>query len=119
LATAWCNGLQSSCAHLQSSVEKLQASVTQRCVNSIPSSNFASFLEDVNDQVSSVTADVEFLEAMTTDTLSFEELLANCTELYKQTEAGISVLETQLVQYGYIPGSQQVVDPKHAEPFVS
>ncbi|CAM6017894.1 unnamed protein product [Sphagnum balticum] len=103
LATAWCNGLQSSCAHLQSSVEKLQASVTQRCVNSIPSSNFASFLEDMNDQVSSVTADVEFLEAMTTDTLSFEELLANCTELYKQTEAGISVLETQLVQYGYIP----------------
>jgi len=39
LATAWCNGLQSSCAHLQSSVEKLQASVTQRCVNSIPSKN--------------------------------------------------------------------------------
>ncbi|CAK9859747.1 unnamed protein product [Sphagnum jensenii] len=103
LATAWSNGLLSSCVHLQSSVEKLQASVTQRCVNSIPSSNFASFLEDVNDQVSSVTADVEFLEAMTTDTLSFEELLANCTELYKQTEAGISVLETQLVQYGYIP----------------
>jgi len=60
-------------------------------------------LEDVNDQVSSVTADVEFLESMTTDTLSFEELLANCTELYKQTEAGISVLETQLVQYGYMP----------------
>jgi hypothetical protein len=77
--------------------------VTQRCVNSIPRSNFASFLEDVNDQVSSVTADVEFLESMTTDTLSFEELLANCTELYKQTEAGISVLETQLVQYGYMP----------------
>lgn len=83
----------------------------------VSGSNFASFLEDVNDQVSSVTADVEFLEAMTTDTLSFEELLANCTELYKQTEAGISVLETQLVQYGYIPGSQQVIDPKHAEPF--
>jgi hypothetical protein len=85
----------------------------------VSGSNFASFLEDVNYQVSSVTADVEFLETMTTDTISFEELLANCTELYKQTEAGISVLETQLVQYGYIPGSQQVVDPKHVEPFFS
>jgi hypothetical protein len=70
----------------------------------VPGDNFDSFLEDLNDDVSSALAKLQQLEERTTDTLSFEELLVHCDALYKLNEDGISKLELQLQQYGYTPG---------------
>lgn len=66
------------------------------------------FLEDLKDDVSSSMAELQHLERMTTDTLSFEELLAHCTALYNWNEDGVSKLEAQLQQYGYTPGISHV-----------
>lgn len=66
------------------------------------------FLEDLKDDVSSSMAELQHLERMTTDTLSFEELLAHCTALYNWNEDGVSKLEAQLQQYGYAPGISHV-----------
>ena len=66
--------------------------------------NFDSFLEDLNDDVSSALAKLQQLEERSTDTLSFEELLVLCDALYKSNEDGINKLELQLQQYGYTPG---------------
>lgn len=70
----------------------------------VPGDNFDSFLEDLNDDVSSALARLQRLEERTRDILSFEELLVHCDALYESNEDGISELELQLQQYGYIPG---------------
>eukprot|EP01018_Ginkgo_biloba_P010504 Gb_14097 [translate_table: standard] len=79
----------------------LKASMHQR---PIPlDSTFNSFLEGLNRRVASTNKQVEALESMSIDTISFQELLGHCNELYKQNDTALAVLEDQLKKYGYEP----------------
>ncbi|OAE24048.1 hypothetical protein AXG93_2402s1060 [Marchantia polymorpha subsp. ruderalis] len=64
--------------------------------------DLSSFLLDFGDRAAEDAAELEVLEEMTVENVSFQELLANCMELYKQNETSIEELEPQLEQYGYV-----------------
>ncbi|KAH9322859.1 hypothetical protein KI387_017498, partial [Taxus chinensis] len=59
------------------------------------------FVEGLNRRATSTNNQVEALESMTIDTISFRELLGHCNELYKQNENAVSVLQDRLKEYGY------------------
>jgi hypothetical protein len=46
---------------------------------------------------------------MTIDTISFQELLGHCNQIYKQNEGSLAVLEDRLKEYGYEPGKLNAI----------
>jgi hypothetical protein len=56
--------------------------------------------------VSSANSDLNQLESMVLDTVSFEELLGHCNEVLKINQKYISDIEDQMSQFGYVPGKQ-------------
>lgn len=101
-SSIFCNQLRSFCDHLQSMCSNLKASMQQR---PIPlGSSLNSSLEGLNRRLTSTNQQVEALESMTIDTISFQELLGHCNQIYKQNESALSVLEDRLKEYGYEPG---------------
>nr|XP_024374009.1 uncharacterized protein LOC112281590 [Physcomitrium patens] len=103
LATAYCNRLDQFCAQLQNNCSSLLSIAKVKPKPESRGYNFAIFLEDLNDDISSALTELTHLEERTTDTLSFEELLVHCDALYESNEDGIRKLELQLQQYGYAP----------------
>lgn len=101
-SSIFCNQLRSFCDHLQSTCNNLKASMQQR---PIPlGSSLNSSLEGLNRRLTSTNQQVEALESMTIDTISFQELLGHCNQIYKQNESALAVLEDRLKEYGYEPG---------------
>ena len=70
----------------------------------VPGDNVDSFLEDLNDDVSSALLELQKLEEDKDKSVKAEELFEICDALYKSNEDGIRKLELQLQQYGYTPG---------------
>eukprot|EP00249_Psilotum_nudum_P000828 c12966_g1_i1 orf=479-1492(-) len=102
IVSNFCSELRQFCGHLDSMCSRLRVSVDQRPSSlSASNSEFSSFLRSLNDRVSSTNEEVEALEAMTIETISFQELLGHCTELYKHNQNSIATLEEHLKQYGY------------------
>lgn len=64
----------------------------------------STFLQCLNRRVSSTGSDLNLLQSMSFDTVSFEELLGHCNEVYKKNNADLLDLEDQLRSFGYIPG---------------
>jgi hypothetical protein len=56
--------------------------------------------------VSSANGDLNQLESMVLDTVSFEELLGHCNEVLKINQKYISDIEDQMSQFGYVPGKR-------------
>jgi hypothetical protein len=96
-----CNKLESFCNHLQSSSDALVQSIHHRPV---PFNSAASTFEQwLNRRISTSSADLELLDSMSS-TVSFEELLGNCNELYKKNQTDLIDLEDRLKScYGYVP----------------
>ena len=68
-----------------------------------------SFVQCLNRRVSTATSDLSLLESMSSDTVSFEELLGHCNEVYKKNQNDILELEDRLSAFGYVPGMQYLL----------
>ncbi|XP_058740732.1 uncharacterized protein LOC131613022 [Vicia villosa] len=100
--SSFCNELSSFCNHLQSSTNALKQSIDRR---PIPLDSASStFIQSLNRHVSTATSDLEMLESMSS-TVSFQELLGHCNELYKINQTDMVQLEDRLKTYGYVPAS--------------
>lgn len=65
----------------------------------------SSFIKCLNRRVSSASGDINVLDSMILDTVSFEELLGHCNEVYKKNQSDLSELQDRLKSLGYyVPG---------------
>ncbi|KAH7855373.1 hypothetical protein Vadar_024136 [Vaccinium darrowii] len=96
-----CKTLASFCNHLQSSCDALKQSIERR---PIPLDSASStFVQCLNRRVCSTSSDLNLLENMSLGTVSFEELLGYCNEVYKKNQSDLSELEDHLRAFGYTP----------------
>lgn len=100
--SAFCTQLRGCCEHVDASCATLRSAVDQR-PSSLPSSNLPSLLTTLINRVSSASQEVGNLESRTIDTISFQELLGHCMEIYKQNETSICMMEDRLKEFGYTP----------------
>ncbi|WJX84967.1 hypothetical protein P8452_67485 [Trifolium repens] len=101
--SSFCNALESFCNHLQSSSNALKQSINRR---PIPLDSASStFVQCLNRRVSIASSDLEMLDSKSFGTVSFEELLGHCNELYKKNQTDLIQLEDRLKSYGYVPAS--------------
>ncbi|PWA85935.1 hypothetical protein CTI12_AA144170 [Artemisia annua] len=94
------NGVARFCNHLESSSAALLQSVNRRPIPFDSAS--LSFVQGLNRRVSTATSDLNLLESMTFDTVSFEELLGHCNEIYKKNQNDIVEIEDRLSAFGYV-----------------
>ncbi|XP_047341572.1 uncharacterized protein LOC124945224 [Impatiens glandulifera] len=99
--TAFCNQVQSSCDALKQSVERRPTPLN---------SASSTFIQCLNRRVSSTSADLNMLESMSFDTVSFEELLGHCSEVYKKNQTDLLDLQDRLINFGYTPENDISVD---------
>ncbi|KAI5425193.1 uncharacterized protein LOC127125483 [Lathyrus oleraceus] len=99
----FCNELSSFCNNLQSSTNALKQSIDRR---PIPLDSASStFVQSLNSRVSTATSGLEVLESMSS-TVSFQELLGHCNEMFKINQTEMLQLEDHLKTYhGYVPAS--------------
>ncbi|KAL4031623.1 hypothetical protein IC575_009908 [Cucumis melo] len=89
------------CNHLQNTSDALKHSMDRR---PIPLDSASStFIQSLNRRVSAVNVDLNFLEPMSLETVSFEELLGHVSEVYKKNETDLLELQKQLKGVGYVP----------------
>ncbi|XP_027351964.1 uncharacterized protein LOC113862888 [Abrus precatorius] len=99
--STFCNALAAFCNHLHSSSDALRQSIDRR---PIPLDSASStFVQCLNRRVSTASADLDLLDSMSFGTVSFEELLGHCNELYKKNHSDLVELEDCLKSYGYVP----------------
>ncbi|XP_020960921.1 uncharacterized protein LOC107605534 isoform X2 [Arachis ipaensis] len=110
----FCNALASFCNHLQSNSDALKLSIDRR---PIPLDSASStFVQSLNRRVSTSAADLELLDSMSFGTVSFEELLGHCNELYKKNHSDLLELEDRLKSsYGYVPDFEDEEDDEEEE----
>ncbi|KAG0578577.1 hypothetical protein KC19_4G034100, partial [Ceratodon purpureus] len=114
LASAWCNRLDQFLTHLHRSSTSFESIAQRKPEPETRGDNVDSFLEDLNDDVSSALLELQKLEEDKDKSIKAEELLEICDALYKSNEDGIRKLELQLQQYGYTP--VEVPEEIHGEP---
>ncbi|XP_056158786.1 uncharacterized protein LOC130134901 [Syzygium oleosum] len=94
------------CNHLQSSVDALNQSIDRR---PIPLDSASStFVQCLNRRVSTASGDLELLDSMSFGTVSFEELLGHCNEVFKKNQSDLAQLEERLTSFGYVPDVDDV-----------
>ncbi|KAJ8900117.1 hypothetical protein K2173_024233 [Erythroxylum novogranatense] len=82
--SAFSKTLSSFCNHLQSSSDALHLSVHRR---PIPLDSASStFIHSLNRRVSAASADLNLLDSLSFGTVSFEELLGHCHEVFKHNQ---------------------------------
>nr|GLL46060.1 hypothetical protein DM860_003413 [Ipomoea trifida] len=102
------------CNHLQTSSDALKQSVDRRPIPLDSAST--TFVQCLNRRVSSASSDLNLLESMSFGTVSFEELLGHCNEVYKKNQNDLLSLQDHLRSLGYISSTNCMVDE---EPFQS
>ncbi|KAJ6864619.1 hypothetical protein NC651_035240 [Populus alba x Populus x berolinensis] len=98
----------SFCNHLQSSCDALKQSIDRR---PIPLDSASStYIQCLNRRVASASSDLNLLESMSFGTVSFEELLGHCNEVYKNSENRILDIQDRLRSFGYVPAEVEIDD---------
>ncbi|KAJ3674795.1 hypothetical protein LUZ60_005411 [Juncus effusus] len=98
---ALCKSLSSVCNSVQSASSSLSDSIKRP---PIPLESSASaFLKSLDRRISSTSGDLNQLESMAFGTVSFEELLGHCNEVYKLNQKYISDVEDRMTDFGYVP----------------
>ncbi|KAJ6869922.1 hypothetical protein NC652_035736 [Populus alba x Populus x berolinensis] len=98
----------SFCNHLQSSCDALKQSIDRR---PIPLDSASStYIQCLNRRVASASSDLNLLESMSYGTVSFEELLGHCNEVYKSSENRILDIQDRLRSFGYVPAEVEIDD---------
>uniref|UniRef100_M1D436 Uncharacterized protein n=1 Tax=Solanum tuberosum TaxID=4113 RepID=M1D436_SOLTU len=89
----FCNNLENSCNALKESVDR----------RPIPlDSASTTFVQSLNQRVMSLSGDLDVLESMSCGTVSFEELLGHCNEVFKKNQTDLLSLQDRLHNLGYI-----------------
>ncbi|VFQ79680.1 unnamed protein product [Cuscuta campestris] len=88
------------CNHLQARCDALTQSVNHRPVPLDSAST--TFVQCLKRRVASTSGDLNLLESMSFGTVSFEELLGHCNEVYKKNQNQLSSLQDHLCSLGYI-----------------
>ncbi|XP_015577812.1 uncharacterized protein LOC8259816 isoform X2 [Ricinus communis] len=95
------NILNTFCNHIQTSCDALKISLDRR---PIPLDSASStFVQCLNRRVSTASVDLNMLESMSFGTVSFEELLGHCNEVYKKNDNDLFQLQQHLISFGYVP----------------
>lgn len=71
--------------------------------SSFPDSASSTYIQCLNRSVASASSDLNLLESMSFGTVSFEELLGHCNEVYKNSENRILDIQDRLRSFGYVP----------------
>ncbi|CDP10549.1 unnamed protein product [Coffea canephora] len=87
----FCGSISSFCHHLQSSCDALIQSADRRPIPLDSAST--TFMEFLNRRMSSTSTDLNLLECMSCDTVSFEELLGHCTQVYNHNQIHLLALQ--------------------------
>ncbi|KAH1258916.1 hypothetical protein GmHk_03G008522 [Glycine max] len=117
--SSFCNALAAFCNHLHSSSDALKQSIDRR---PIPLDSASStFVQCLNRRVSTASADLDMLDSMSFGTVSFEELLGHCNELYKKNHSDLFQIQDRLQSYGYsavsdIEEEDEAEDIQHQDP---
>ncbi|TKY61873.1 hypothetical protein E2542_SST11726 [Spatholobus suberectus] len=98
--SSFCNALAAFCNHLHSSSDALKQSINRRPIPLDSASSI--FVQCLNRRVSTASADLDILDSMSFGTVSFEELLGHCNELYKKNHTDLLQLQDRLKSLGYI-----------------
>ncbi|XP_010452598.1 PREDICTED: uncharacterized protein LOC104734672 [Camelina sativa] len=89
------------CNHLQSSCDAFNHSLQRR---PIPLDSASStFINSLNRRLSTAASELNFLESMSFGTVSFEELLGHCNQIYKNNQDDLLHLQDRLTDFGYLP----------------
>ncbi|KAL0736444.1 hypothetical protein Bca4012_012654 [Brassica carinata] len=92
------------CNHLQSSCDAFNQSLQRR---PIPLDSASStFIKSLNRRLSTAASELNFLESMSFGTVSFEELLGHCNQIYKSNQEELLNLQDRLADFGYVPGTE-------------
>lgn len=101
LITNFSKSVGSFCNHLQSSCDALKQSIDRR---PIPLDSASStFIQCLNRRVSIATSDLNLLDSMSFGTVSFEELLGHCYQIFNKNQSDLLDLEDRLKPLGYLP----------------
>nr|GMD86684.1 Angiomotin like [Ipomoea batatas] len=84
------------CNHLQTSSDALKQSVDRRPIPLDSAST--TFVQCLNRRVSSASSDLNLLESMSFGTVSFEELLGHCNEVYKKNQNDLLIDFTRKIE---------------------
>ncbi|XP_030481755.1 uncharacterized protein LOC115698739 [Cannabis sativa] len=96
-----CRSLGSFSNHLESSCHALKQSINRRAIPLDSASS--TFIQCLNRRVSTAGGQLNLLESMSLSTVSFEELLGHCNEVYKNNQIHILELQDCLKPLGYVP----------------
>ncbi|KFK25053.1 hypothetical protein AALP_AA8G060600 [Arabis alpina] len=89
------------CNHLQSSCDAFNLSLNRR---PIPLDSASStFIKSLNRRISTTGSELNFLDSMSFGTVSFEELLGHCNQIYRNNQEEILHLQDRLTDFGYVP----------------
>ncbi|EOA21168.1 hypothetical protein CARUB_v10001515mg [Capsella rubella] len=89
------------CNHLQSSCDAFNHSLQRR---PIPLDSASStFINSLNRRLSTAASELNFLDSMSFGTVSFEELLGHCSQIYKNNQDHLLHLQDRLTDFGYVP----------------
>ncbi|KAG9445214.1 hypothetical protein H6P81_016554 [Aristolochia fimbriata] len=99
--STFCKNLGSFTKQLQSRCNVLKEAVLRQ---PIPLDSASStFTQSLDRRITAASADLNFLESMAFGTISFEELLGHCNELYKKNLSNVAEIENHLRPFGYEP----------------
>ncbi|XVF07460.1 hypothetical protein REPUB_Repub06bG0140800 [Reevesia pubescens] len=94
---SFCNNLESSCDALKQSIDR----------RPIPLDSASStFIQCLNRRVSTATSDLNLLDSMSFGTVSFEELLGHCYEIFNKNQSDLLHLQDRLKPLGYLPQAE-------------
>ncbi|KNA16426.1 hypothetical protein SOVF_089220 isoform E, partial [Spinacia oleracea] len=93
--------LANFCNNLQSTSDAFKQSLDRRPIPLDSAST--TFMQSLNRRVSSLTGDLNLLESMSFGTVSFEELLGHCNQIYKLNHSNLLHLHSHLQSLAYIP----------------
>ncbi|KAL3532210.1 hypothetical protein ACH5RR_005731 [Cinchona calisaya] len=110
----FCSSISGFCNHLQSSCDALKHSLDRRPIPLDSAS--ATFMQSLNRRVSTTSADLNLLESMSCDTVSFEELLGHCTQVFNNNQIHLLSLQDHLISTSsYIPSADTDEDQDEGE----
>uniref|UniRef100_M1D437 Uncharacterized protein n=1 Tax=Solanum tuberosum TaxID=4113 RepID=M1D437_SOLTU len=102
----FCNNLENSCNALKESVDR----------RPIPlDSASTTFVQSLNQRVMSLSGDLDVLESMSCGTVSFEELLGHCNEVFKKNQTDLLSLQDRLHNLGYIASVDLIGEDSEGE----
>ncbi|KAL3347829.1 hypothetical protein AABB24_021465 [Solanum stoloniferum] len=102
----FCNNLENSCNALKESVDR----------RPIPlDSASTTFVQSLNQRVMSLSGDLNVLESMSCGTVSFEELLGHCNEVFKKNQTDLLSLQDRLHNLGYIASVDLIGEDSEGE----